>query len=286
MHATRAERFGVEIEVNLPGDEVPGQGLSGIHKVAEALRDAGIESEVSQWQYTNDNLSWVCKPDSSCGLEVCSPVLRREEVGEVLRAVEALKNFPLDHRCSFHVHVDVKDFKPTELCSVLAWWIKCEHVFLDFAAPLRKSNKYCRCIGATDLFSSSEEVSLDRLVSRLGNKYLSLNTFHMVEGRRKSIEFRIGEAADNLCFAESWVALVLRFVDASVSMNPPKDYRWIEPEEFFEIMAFDQLCTSDIKSWFLDRLILNCKSGNGMWNPLSRSHVLQKYLSIRDGHFG
>jgi hypothetical protein len=182
--------------------------------------------------------------------------------------------------------VDVKDLSPVELCSVLAWWIKCEHVFLDFAVPLRKSNKYCRCIGATDLFSSSDEVELDRLVSRLGNKYLSLNTFHMVGGRRKSIEFRLGEAADNVFFADRWVAIVLRFMDASSSMPPPKDYRWLEPEDVFEIMAFDKLGMSELKSWFLDRLILNCKSGSGMWSPSSRSHILRKYLSMRVGSFG
>jgi hypothetical protein len=276
-----AERFGVEIEVNLPEDEVPVRGATGIHKVAEKLRGAGMEAEVSQWQYTNDNRSWVCKPDSSCGLEVCSPVLRRDEVGEVLRAVEALKPFSLDHRCSFHVHVDVKDLIPAELCSVLAWWVKCEHVFLDFAVPLRKSNKYCRCIGATDLFSISDEVSLDHLVRRLGNKYLSLNTFHMVEGRRKSVEFRLGEAADNADFVENWISLVLRFVDASVSSLPPDDYGWLDPEDIFEFMEFDRLGLKNLRSWFLNRLIRNCEFGKGMWSPSSRHHVLQKYISMR-----
>ena len=77
------KKFGIEIEFNsfdnrdflanpLPYGEMP----AGINEIASLIRSAGMEAEVQNWQYNHNNSKWICKPDSSCGIEVCSPVIK------------------------------------------------------------------------------------------------------------------------------------------------------------------------------------------------------------------
>lgn len=270
------DRFGLEFEFSSPPDRVK----HDLERVSELLRSSGINSETSQWQYNTDNRVWICKPDSSCGMEICSPVFQRGEFSALESALKLIgsdASVITDEQCSVHLHVDVvQEFHDNhKLCSLLGWWIKFEHIFVDFAAPWRKRNRFCKCIGETFLFDHGEDVSLHRAFSKMSDKYLTMNTFHMFNKRRNSVEFRLLEATKDFSLVKNWVDLIFHFVDRCMESEPPKDYSWSDPELFFEFMNFGE--GSRIGPWLLDRLVENC----------SRDHMLPRYLDLRNSrHFG
>jgi len=285
------KRFGVEIEFKsfdnrdftyspLRKGELP----EGIHHIAKAISDMGLESEVKDWQYSHNNPKWTCKPDSSCGIEVCSPVLDFDRICELSSVMDAFQKddmIKVDSKCSFHVHFEMNCAPESqELCSILSWWIKCEPVFIDFAENSRKTNKYCRCIGLMDLFDHDEIVTPYRIFSKLSDKYLTLNTFHMFNKRRNTIEFRLGEGTKNPEFATNWVKVLFCFLN-SCNTNPcPADYTWLEPKKVFEFLNLPD----ELRNWFLCRLVKNCgESTSSYWSEENRSHAKLQYLELSQG---
>src|SRR5688572_42655 len=180
-------RFGVEIELNsldrrdfkarpLRQGELP----EGTNYIATLLME-NLRSPVriNKWNYTHNNFAeWVVKPDSSCGIEVCSPAFKGwtglKQVVKTIDILEADPKILVDDRCSFHVHVNVMDClsrikrtgmgfnssgyewsKSYDLAAILAWWTKCEPVFLDSVPADRKRSRYCMAIGSTDLLHAN-----------------------------------------------------------------------------------------------------------------------------------
>jgi hypothetical protein len=283
-------RFGVEIEINafdgrdfVKNPLTHGERPDGIREVASILSSVGLDSEVQHWQYNHDNSFWACKPDASCGIEICSPVLHRSRMGELLLALSSLESDPrvsCDARCSFHVHLEV-DAGPNPaiskgLCSVLSRWVRCEHVFVDSFPSWRKTNRFCRCVGMSGLFGPDDLVTPVGTFEKMADKYLTLNTFHLYNRRRSSIEFRLGEGTTSPHFAENWLGVIFDFVDRCESAGPPSSYLWMEPGEVLEFL--------DLKGphgrWFLQRLNENCLScDSGFWSSDSRMHAFREYYS-------
>jgi len=218
---------------------------AGADEVSGLISGLGLVVQVHGWKHNHNNCVWVCKPDSSCGIEVCSPVIYDSRLGEVAAVLDALAADPrvtAGDRCSFHVHVDVSPFisgvpeSSERLCSILAWWIKCEPVMMDSVPDARRNSRFCRCIGLTDLFDHDERVMPCLAVNKLKEKYLSLNTHHLVARKRNSIEFRILEGTKDSRLALSWVDFVLNFVDKASRLPIPDDYRWLSLEEVLELI--------------------------------------------------
>ena len=76
-------RYGVEIEVN-SFDGLPrplgwedGNLPEGIYYVGNLVKKITNERVlIHKWGNDHYNDSWVVKPDSSCGMEICTPVLK------------------------------------------------------------------------------------------------------------------------------------------------------------------------------------------------------------------
>jgi hypothetical protein len=287
-------KFGVEIELNsfdnrdfscfpLKQGEIP----EGTREVANLIRELGLQVEVQSWQHNHNNKIWICKPDASCGIEVCSPVLSEDNVGELFCVLDKLSKdnrIKQDDRCSFHIHVNVENFTTNninaseKLSCILAWWLKCEHIFMDFATSKRKLNKFCRCIGLTDLFDHEEDVIPMVLVNKFSDKYLSLNTYHLTNKKRKTIEFRIFEGTLDSEFASKCIDLIMLFVKRSTSASLPENYSWIDVNDFFEFLNFED---PNLKFWFLNRLIFNCGEANCyFFSKTSRKQVMNEYLNL------
>ena len=286
-------KFGVEIELNsfdqrdfkknpLEKDEYP----KGIKEVCEIINKSGLDCRIENWHHTHNNRTWICKPDSSCGIELCSPVL--DNLSQIIKVVSLLsdyKDIKIDNRCSFHVHIDVADlleikdysfgsnFEKTtynfnvnsKLSNVLSWWIKSEHLFYDSVSDLRKSNKYCQCIGTLDIFEHDEKPELRNMIEKLGkNKYLSLNCYHLFKGNRPTIEFRL--AGSDACldrnYIENWIELLLYFVNTSSRLEMPDNFCWIDLGEFLKIMNFKD----EVKFWFLEKMSKNICSNLINWD--------------------
>lgn len=258
-------RFGVEIEIDafdgrdfLSSPLRPGELPEGVRQVADLVSGLGKEVQTHEWKNNHNNSVWICKPDSSCGVELCSPVLDETEAFEVLEVMDALKadeRVSCGDSCAFHVHVDVSDLvdgipeSSARLCSVLAWWIKSEAVFIDAMPDRRKDSRFCRCIGFTDLFSHDERPVPCLAVNKLRDKYLTLNTHHLVSRKRNSIEFRLLEGTKEASVAMPWINLLINFVRGASSYSIPDDYTWLERNDVLEMFL-----TRDDALWLRGRI--------------------------------
>ncbi len=263
--------FGVELEINsFDGistfeGELP-KGMPYVANLVSKTLEEYVElRDFGHTHWQSGNGYWVLKPDNSCGMEVCSPIMQGwnglKRVCRVVEAFEYDKLIKVDYRCSFHVHLDVGDLNMGQIARILNWWIKCEPVFMDSVSLSRKDNRYCQYIGLWDwveerCFSPSEIIKI------LGeSKYHSINTYHLFSGERTSIEFRIGEG--KLCKdafgAKNWIRLLIHFLEVAKEKSP-KNLYWLDVDEVFEFLGFnDELSEGmkQIRNWFISRLASN-----------------------------
>ena len=301
-------RFGIELEVNTltgiiqrpntEGGEIP----VGSDYVARIVHKTTGDKVILQgWEHIHNNTGWIIKPDSSCGIEINSPILKGwSGLGKILRVIDGLRiaGVNADRRCSLHVHVNIADLSPTQLASVIAHYIKCEHVLFDAIPPYRKNNRYCQLLGLTDLFSHDFTMEPMDLIHRVsGVKYYSLNAYHFVRGggfsednyRKKTLEFRIAEGAACIdpLLAKNWIRFFLHFVEMTKNRPLPGNYRsgdqwssllWLDPKEVFSLLKFDNddLMTPGLKQvrdWFMHRIAENGYNTGlrGIWSNQGRS---------------
>jgi hypothetical protein len=273
--------IGIELEVNsfdginiTPRDMLP----KGIHYVANLVSETlGEYVEVRDWGHTHWYKTygyWVLKPDNSCGIEVCSPIIQGwHGLKKVCQVIDVFQNHTLisaNQDCSFHLHIDVNDLMEEEIGNILRWWIKCEPVFFDSVPDRRKNNCFCQFIGFWDWLDDTAHISTTKLIEGLGvSKYNSINTFHLWSGERSAIEFRIGEhtLCKNSFFAKNWARLLIHFLETA-KQRPPENLAWLDVKDVFEFLGFLQGDLSpgmlQIRNWFLGRLhynVISCDDG-------------------------
>lgn len=277
-------RFGVEIEFNsldrrdfISTPLLFGEKPSGMDEIFQIIKNLGFDCEIQTWQYNHNPVNWICKPDSSCGLELCSPVIgfeNKQSLFDVIDAINSNDFISFDHRCSLHVHLELFNFDENAAASILAWWIKCEHIFIDFASFVRKNNFYCKPIGITDLIDSDEEVCPSSLIKKLKHKHYSVNCFHFFHKRRPTLEFRIGEGTKSSEFVKNWIELLLSFAQTSTIKGLPKNYNWLSPKEFFNFLNLDV----SLKKWFINRLCKNTlQESSECFSKKNRQHAFLIY---------
>lgn len=276
-------RFGVELEINAfdmrskPIGYDEGKLPEGIHYVANLVKTVSEQKVViHRWSHDHHNNCWIIKPDGSCGMEICTPVMKGwHGLKQTCKVVDALKDdkkIAADSRCSLHLHVDVSDLSDELVAAIILWWIKFEPVFMDAMPMSRKINQYCQFIGLTDLFEVEDKLASPKeLFKKLGiSKYYSINTFHYFNQKRKTLEFRI---MDSRCCLDSWmtknwIRLILHFVDTVVKNGMPIEYQpgnkwsgycWLDPIDLFQFLKFNSSDISvglqQVRRWFLGRLL-------------------------------
>jgi hypothetical protein len=284
-------RFGVELEINSfdgrsrPLGHESGKLPDGIHYVGNLVQEVTKNDVlIHKWSNDHNNRNWIVKPDASCGMEVCTPVMKGwVDLMQLCRVVEAFNNdkkIKVDDRCSLHVHIDVSDLMQRQIASIISWWVKCEPVFMDSVPECRKRNQYCQFLGQTDIFESVEDSLLSDsiLINRLGQtKYFTMNTFHYTAEKRKTIEFRIMDAAccKDPYMLKNWIRLLIHFVERAIAKGLPKPYQagnqwssycWLDPYDVFYLLGFmpDQYDLSpglqQVRRWFVQRLNLQKSS--------------------------
>ena len=290
-------RFGVEIELNSL-DHLVSESISmsssilnqlnlpkGVHYIGDLIHKICNEDvTIHTWGHDHNNQDWIVKPDSSCGIEVCTPVMKGWNgllrICKIIEGFSKDSNIRVDSRCSLHVHVDVSDLTEAQIASIVSWWIKCEPVFLDSVPSSRKKNKYCQFLGETDIFYDIEDglMSSDIILKKIGHcKYYTINTFHYQNKKRKTIEFRImdSDCCLNPWMAKNWIRLVLHFVEMAVLRGLPSQFKsgdkwsgycWLDPFDVFDFLGFSSnqyelsAGLQQVRSWFLSRLQLNSKN--------------------------
>jgi hypothetical protein len=308
-------RFGIEIEVNPLTGIVRRPDCSllqipvGSDYVANIIQEVCKEQvEIMGWDYIHNNSNWVVKPDNSCGIEINTPVLKGWlDLKKLLRVIDALANCGVcsDDRCSLHVHVNISDLNTDQLLSVIAWYIKCEHIFIDSVPLNRKNNRYCQPIGLTDIVSHDSKIGEDLICKVSSSKYYSLNAYHFLKGggfsidnsRKKTVEFRLAEGAGCLdaWYAKNWIRLLLHFVETTKDINiakynknnPKSGLAWIDLYDMFKLLKFDQPLSPgmlQVKNWFLERIVNNGYNNDilGIWSNEGRKLIHQQALELID----
>lgn len=276
-------RFGVEIEVNSfdmrnrpIGHEI-GRLPSGMHEVANIVQSATRERVyVQKWGSNHNNDTWILKPDSSCGMEICTPVCKgMAGVRSICAVVDALSRdgrVSADDRCSLHVHVDVHDLSSDQIASIIAWWIKCEYAISAIVPIGRRRNRYCQFISTSDIVMDMEDPMLESrdLISMVGeHKYLSMNTYHLCNRKRQTIEFRFMDSSACLNYhdAKNYLKLVMLFVGAAIDHGLPPSYKqgekmtgyaWLDGTDVADMLGLFDVPISDgmseLSSWMKGRI--------------------------------
>ena len=78
--------LGVEIELNLIKENLK----ETIDYACCLVENLGLNCLSQGWSYNHNNTVWICKPDSSCGIEVCSPVL--EDLFDLKKVLDVFKS--------------------------------------------------------------------------------------------------------------------------------------------------------------------------------------------------
>jgi Putative amidoligase enzyme len=278
---TYPRRFGIELELNaFDGKNRPDTGSkpAGIDYIAMLVAKScgGDGVDIRDWQHTDGNDGWVVKPDSSCGLEVCTPIFKGwdglRKVCEVVHAFQLDPKIKVDNRCSVHIHIEVADLSQDQLGSIIAHWFKVEPVFMDSVPPHRKRNRYCQFMGLTNLVQHDARIVPSDIVRRVGNvKYYSLNTNQMIKNGRQTVEFRIieGDGVKDPYLIKNWTRLIIQFVERASKLAYPGNYQignpwtsfcWLDPIDVFDMLGFNpeqyELSPGlqQTRDWFLARL--------------------------------
>lgn len=290
-------RFGIEIEVNAFDGVAHGQSgppPKGIDHVGYVVSKVTKErAEIKPWHLTHNNNCWVLKPDGSAGIEICSPILKGWR--DLLKCCQLVHEFSkdpeidADERCSLHIHVNVNGISRKTIAKIIAYWIKCEPVFMDSVPSKRKLNRYCQLIGITDLFTHDFLMDSDEIIERLGKqKYTSMNTYHLARGSRSTIEFRImeNETCVDPFFVKNWVRLIVHFVEMASKLDYPPLYEegdcwssllWLDTLDVLGILGFNgnydlSPGLKQVRNWFLGKLKLNMINTGlpGIWSDIGR----------------
>jgi hypothetical protein len=250
----------------------------GIDYVVLLVKNNAEENvEAKPYEHTKETNNWVVKPDSSCGLEICTPPMKGwrgiRKVCQVVNAFHYDPKIEVDRSCSVHVHVEVADLTEQQVANVIAYWVKCEPIFMDLVPSIRKRNRYCQLMGMTNLFEHNVSYTPKNLIDKVGEiKYFSMNSRAYRNGERKTIEIRIieGEGCKDPYLIKNWLRLILHFVEMTSKMPTPRPYTpgdpfssllWLDTKDVLSVLGFmpDQYELSkglmQTRSWMLARLM-------------------------------
>ena len=238
----------------------------------------GVEIEV-EWD-NPDNRRWVIDnfpaipnitvtEDGSLrnGLEFVSSVPHVKS--NVLREVEELYNFLNDcnttvsHRCSTHVHVDVRNFNTAQLFAFQTIWSFFEYDMLSCIDEERKNNKFCLTDYVTP-YNLEFKYSLisgrnDIIWLRERGKRYRYQAMNVIDPllRQGSIEFRSMQGNLDIEKLTNWINKLEKLVNISKLYDTPKSMYKLynilisHPRMFYKA-AFKQKSTEELNYFVLD----------------------------------
>jgi len=258
-------RFGVELEIVLVDGQRDGFSLVTIAKDLTALlRDNGVRvvfagyshETMDCWKIVTDASISSEHPSHDLCFELVSPVLCGEEGLKEMRAVMASirkLGIATNSTCGFHVHVDATQTNLSALKRICQCFCALENAFDLLVARswdgsnLRDNrrangNRYCRSnrlafgeMSNRQRWNRIDEARtvwylVQRIVNPDNDRYRKLNLTNIPKPNRPStIEFRNHGCVSELCEAEAWVRLVVRFTHKA-SLRGPTTEACLLPE--------------------------------------------------------
>jgi len=265
----KRRKFGVELEFN-SNSIINRNWLK--KRIQESLNSQNIlyhRVEIKNWERTyNNNYVWVCKTDSSCGYEVCTPPFSGINDLEVLGKVcEHLKSSGavFDDRCGLHVHLSLEDFNNGQMFNMLLYWIKIEHNIMHAHPISRQENfRYCpAAISKIQNWKSDSQYSGRDLYSILLKNRGAINVRNWSE--QKTIEWRMGEMTLDSDSIKNRIRFLIWFVDICKYLPRPENLNLLTPKQMIRFLGLwndetgmvNKVFSPDVKSmrsWLLDRM--------------------------------
>lgn len=205
--------FGVEIEILNTIDRT---------EIARALQAEGINAAGENYNHRTQTW-WKVITDSSCGLEVVSPILSGEQgLNELKKVCEVLTRIgcKVDKHCGLHVHIGANRLGVDKVKSVVKRWLGNE-TNLDSIQPRSRrgrSNMYCEPLSDTIRTEFIDRCrTLDELANIQHTRYSKLNL--QSYRRHKTIEFRHHSGSTDATTIINWVKFLLDFCTTATPEN-------------------------------------------------------------------
>lgn len=200
-------RFGIEIETCGIGE----------HTGARALSDAGLEATAPG--YTHQVLrEWKVVPDSTCGAEAVSPILRGKEGWQQVKvAMQALRSAgaSVSRRCGMHVHLDMGDMDGTQIARFIELYVEFQAEIDAFVSPSRRS-------GADNQWCQPWYGGIARVANYFrdhGTCQPGVSRYHTINvasyAKYGTIEVRQHQGSLNAATAKSWGTLLMALVEVA-----------------------------------------------------------------------
>lgn len=184
-------RCGIEIEFVTDG--------APIVDIINNLSENGIE--VRQESYNHETRSWwKMTTDSSCGMELVSPILNDLTYRSTRAAMSSIVNGggTVNRQCGFHVHIEPSI--PTDRDDALQVVDLYNQAFDSILRPMlsasRLDNQYCRRFDVDDYPDDDDE----------DNRYVAVNLTSL--SRYGTIEFRQHQGTLNSTKALAWMQMM------------------------------------------------------------------------------
>lgn len=286
--------------------------------IASRIREVDLNHRVtiSNWTTNNNNINWYVKEDSSCGWEVASYKCKGiADLLNIAKVAQAIKDHGgvINVRCGLHIHVEVKDFSPEQIATLVAYWMKIEPVIKEALPPHRLSNKYCQLLREHySQYANKSDLSSKEFWDTIrpdsygdARRRVALNIVNYTraydygDNSRKTVELRLPEGTLSAYEVKNWVRFFVRFVSFCRKQNFPRNTvtatNLIDAlqilglhgrEDSFFLLSKGMRTT---KEWFLYRIMQYSHNKylskqavgvlNFMWNPL-KSYEISKDGSV------
>lgn len=279
-------RFGIELEV--------GNSFSRA-KLRILIRDVSDRPVyTSGWTQSNGNSYWHVKTDSTCGpkgpgkghpkgCEVASFVAKGvRDLQHICKVADhlAASGVSVNNFCGLHIHADASDLTTEQVGTLVAYWLKIEHV-LGMALPeRRKGNPYCRSLSKERVIFAGAKYSAEDIwdifqPSDIGfydnqDRRVTLNLVNYARSieysswsARRTIEFRWPEGTLAGATIKNWTRLFLNFIENCKDRPMPANLYPASLPEALAILGIGHDDTFyifsegllDTKTWFLERII-------------------------------
>ena len=220
----KSERtFGIEVEfINNSGmskDQVTS-------KLNSAFRSIVIESE----GYNHTTVGhWKVVTDSSCGLELVSPILTGskglKQAQRVIDTLSSIEGVEVNRSCGIHVHVGCDDITVQGMRNVLLHYAKNSDIISSVLAPSRRNGRWAHSLVGSHGFESLTALkeALDNcttcreIVSRMGGRYKTVNV--QCWSRQRTIEFRQHGGSLDSYKILNWVVFLLNTVEKQMTAS-------------------------------------------------------------------
>ncbi len=253
-------RFGLEYEFNENDKDF----------MAEVVKETTEwNAIVCSYRHTEDNSNtWECKPDSSCGIELASPVLKGsfqlKLAAELLTTLKD-KGFNYNNNCGQHVHIEIRDFSEKQTGIMAAYWMKIEKFILNGTPDHRRNNRYCASLTEINRNAIANQTYQPEMILR--DMACGRNAINFQNKRdRGTVEFRFGEMTFDPEVIKNRVRFLIWFVEMCKILPPPNNLNWLTPKQ---VLSTFNLWTSpnsivkysyspaiqSMRKWLLSRLV-------------------------------